>query len=96
MIVSVALLVMLFCAALIVAVAFRLTLTVAMLKLADAFPALTVTWAGTIARAGLLLDKLITNPPTGAGALSVTVPTATLPPTTVAGLTFTEVKLAAA
>ena len=46
----------------------------------------TVTVAGTLATAGLLLDRVTTAPFAGAGVLRTTVPDELLPPTTVAGL----------
>src|SRR5712691_2932450 len=49
-------------------------------------PVGTVTLAGTVAAPGLLLDRLTTAPPLGAGALSVTVPFEELPPVTLDGL----------
>jgi hypothetical protein len=42
-------------------------------KVALEFPWITVTVAGTVA-AGLLLDKVTTDPPVGAGPDNVTVP----------------------
>ena len=48
-------------------------------------PAATVTLAGTVATAVLLLDSVTTEPPDGAGPLSVTVPCDDVPPVTVAG-----------
>ncbi len=58
-------------------------------KLALVEPASTVTVPGTLA-AELLLDSVITAPPAGAGALSVTVPVTALPPLTLVGFTLTE------
>jgi hypothetical protein len=48
-------------------------------------PAATVTLAGTVATAVLLLDSVTTEPPDGAGPLSVTVPCDEMPPVTVVG-----------
>jgi len=48
-------------------------------------PAATVTFAGTVATAVLLLDSVTTAPPDGAGPLNVTVPVDELPPVTVVG-----------
>ena len=53
-------------------------------------PAATVTLAGTVAAEVLLLDKEITAPPAGAGALRVTVPVEVPPPTTLVGLKASE------
>src|SRR5687768_14395520 len=55
-------------------------------------PALVAPWAtetlaGTLAVAGFELDSVTGNPPTGAAAVSVTVPWVALPPVTEAGLT---------
>ena len=52
--------------------------------------AATVTLDGTWAAPGLLLDKVTTAPPDGAGPFNVTVPVAELPPFTDDGLTFRE------
>jgi hypothetical protein len=59
-------------------------------------PAGTVIVAGTVTTAGLLLENATTAPPLGAGAVSVTVADAVEPPTTVAGLTETELSAGAA
>jgi hypothetical protein len=53
-------------------------------------PASTVTLAGTCAAAVLLLDSVTTAPPVGAAPLSVTVPVDPAPPTTLVGVTATE------
>jgi hypothetical protein len=70
-----------------VLVATGLVVTV---KVAVVAFAATVTVAGTCAAAVLLLESVTTVPPTGAGALSVTVPLELLPPITDAGLMTTE------
>lgn len=48
-------------------------------------PASTVTFAGTVAALGLPEVKVINKPPTGAGLVSVIIPTEFTPPTTVVG-----------
>src|SRR5438067_6336419 len=58
-----------------------------MVKLALVDPAGTVTFAGTLAAPGWLLDKLTTAPPDGAALGSVTVPVDGLPPVTLVGVT---------
>ena len=58
-------------------------------------PAATVVLVGTVAVAVLLLDRDTTIPPVGAGAVKLTVPVEGEPPTTVAGLTPTELSLVA-
>ena len=57
--------------------------------------AATVTLASTWAAAVLLLDSVTTAPPAGAGALSVTVPMAELPPCTEVGLRVTALSVEA-
>ena len=59
-------------------------------KVAVLAPAATVTLAGTVA-AVLFLDSVTTAPPAGAGPLSLTVPVAEFPPTSVLGLRLTEI-----
>jgi hypothetical protein len=59
-------------------------------KVAVMAPAGTVTLAGTVAAAVLLLDSVTGAPPAGAGPLSVTVPVEELPPVTLAGLRLSE------
>ena len=65
-------------------------LLVLRLKLALVPPAGTVTLAGTVAAAVLLLESVTCAPPAGAGAFSVTVPVEGLPPVTLVGLTVSE------
>lgn len=55
---------------------------VAIVKPALVAPAATVTLAGTVATAVLLLESVTTMPPEGAAAVSVTVPLTELPPVT--------------
>ena len=57
--------------------------------------AATVTLAGTWAAAVLLLDRVTTAPPAGAGPSSVTVPVDELPPRTELGLKLTALSTAA-
>ena len=58
--------------------------------------AATVTVAGTTcAAAVLLLDRVTTAPPAGAGPFKVTVPVEEVPPSTEVGLTVTELRTAA-
>src|SRR5215210_2841190 len=49
-------------------------------------PAGTVALAGTAAAPALLLESVTTAPPEGAALVSVAVPCAVLPPTTLVGL----------
>lgn len=75
---------------------FAPTAAVVTLKLALLAPAATVTLAGTLAAAVLLLESVTTAPPEGAAAVKLAVPVEALPPTTLLGFTDTEDKLAAA
>ena len=53
-------------------------------------PAATVTLAGVLATAVLLLDSITCAPPVGAGPLNVTVPVEEFPPTTLFGLSVSD------
>ena len=55
-------------------------------------PAETVTVAGTVATDGTPLLSEIVTPPIGAGPVSVTVPWGNMPPTTLVGLSESELK----
>ena len=70
----------------------ELVLTV---KFAVVALAATVMLAGTVATVVLLLVRLTTAPPAGAGPLSVTVPVDEFPPTTELGLRLTELGVGA-
>ena len=76
----------------IVTVVEAVTAWVVAVKIAVAFPALTVTVAGTVTAAGLLLMSPILMPPAGAGALSVRVPVELLPPVTLVGFRDNELR----
>ncbi len=65
-------------------------------KVALTAPAVTVTFAGTLATVVLLLDSATMAPPLGAAAVNVTVPVLPPPPTTLVGLTVTDDKVGAA
>ena len=71
----------------------RETRLVVTLKLADVAPSGTMMLAGTVAIFMLLLRRLITAPPEGAGALSVTVPVEVKPPLTLVGLRVIAVRV---
>ena len=58
-------------------------------------PAVTVTLAGTCAADVLLLVRVTTAPPDGAGPVKVTVPVDEVPPITELGLRLTGVSAAA-
>ena len=62
------------------------TPSVVTVNVAEVLPAGTVTLAGTVAAAVLLLESVTTAPPVGAAPFSVTVPVELFPPTTVVGL----------
>ena len=73
---------------------FDLTVEVLTVNVAVAEPAVTVTLAGTVATAVLLLDSVTLAPPAGAGPLRVTVPVEGLPPPTEIGFKVTELSVA--
>ncbi len=66
------------------------TVLVLTVKVAVVAPAATVTLAGTVATAVLLLESVTTAPPEGAAPLSVTVPCEELPPVTLLGFSASE------
>jgi hypothetical protein len=66
-----------------------LTVTVVTVKVAVVLPAATVTDAGTLAAAALVVREMDT-PPTGAAPLRVRVPVLETPPVTLVGVTATE------
>jgi hypothetical protein len=65
------------------------TAKVVTVNVADVAPCGTVTLAGTVAAAVLLLSSETTAPPDGAALVNVAVPVEELPPPTLAGLTAT-------
>ena len=69
------------------------TTRVETVKFALVAPAGTVTLLGTVAIFVLLLLRLTTNPPDGAGAVRVTVPVLLLPPTTLVGFRLRLLRL---
>ena len=71
------------------------TAEVVIVKIDVVAPAATVTLAGTRAAAVLLLVRVTTAPPAGAGPVKVTVPVDDVPPITEVGLRVTEVSAAA-
>ena len=89
--VNVAVLVTIPAVAVIVADVAALTAAVVTVNVAVDAPAATVTLAGTVADA-LLLERLTTIPPVGAGEPSVIVPVAFVPPFTAVGFTETAVR----
>ena len=91
LIVNVAVLVTIPAVAVIVADVAVLIAVVVTVNVAVDAPAATVTLAGTVADA-LLLERLTTIPPVGAGEPSVIVPVAFVPPFTAVGFTETAVR----
>ena len=71
------------------------TAEVVIVNVALVAPAATVTLAGTWAADVLLLVRVTTAPPDGAGPVKVTVPVDEVPPITELGLRLTEVSAAA-
>ncbi len=71
------------------------TPVVVMEKVALVAPAGTVTLAGAVATAVLLLESVTTAPPLGAGPLRVTVPCEESPPTTLVGFRASDDRVTA-
>ena len=71
------------------------TAEVVIVNVALVAPAATVTLAGTWAAVVLLLVRVTTAPPDGAGPVKVTVPVDEVPPITELGLRLTGVSAAA-
>src|SRR2546425_195378 len=67
-----------------------MTALVLTVKVVLVAPAGTVTLEGTLAAAGLLLERATCAPPVGAGPLSVTVPVEEFPPVTLVGFSESE------
>src|SRR5262245_38270574 len=82
------------CVAVIVTAVEVATVLVETVKVAVEAPEATVTLAGTVATVVFELERLTSSPPLGAALISVTVPVAPLPPTTLVGLTLTADRLA--
>src|SRR5215471_4553189 len=76
--------------AVIVTIVPALTVAVDIAKVVVVVPSATVSEAGTLATAVLLLVSVTTVPPAGAAVDSVTVPVLVAPPTRLAGLSVTE------
>ncbi len=70
------------------------TPVVVMEKVALVAPAGTVTLAGAVATAVLLLESVTTAPPLGAAPFKLTVPCEEFPPTTLAGFRVREERVA--
>jgi hypothetical protein len=68
----------------------EVTDTVVTANVALVAPAVTLTFAGTVTTAVLLLVSVTTAPPEGAAALSVTVPVEDAPPINELGFSVTE------
>jgi hypothetical protein len=69
---------------------------VATLNVAELAPAGMVTLGGTLARVELLLARVTTAPPVGAGEVRFTVPVELEPTTTIDGLSVTDESVAGA